>query len=840
MLDRKGSRSAGALAALLGIVGCANSDTGRAAKVATGSAGVGTSFLDHAALLRGLDDPSWFERQIPFLEVPDAAIQSVYYYRWQTYHEHLVYTGPQYGWLASEFLAPVSYGAPYGGVVAAAGHHIREGRWLRDPRYVRNVIDYWLNGPGIFPKPQNDSVNATTADWAHEYSFWAASAVWDQYLAAVDAAFTAGELAPLVSQYRGWDVQFNAALGLYWQVPVWDATEFSASSYESSDPYHGGAGYRPTINAYQYGDARAIANIARLAGDGATASDFDGRASALQAAVEARLWDPDRQFFYGIARDGNPSGALTSSREAMGFIPWMFDMPRASDSVAFRQLLDPDGFAAAYGPTTAERRSQWFMYQANDGCCRWDGPSWPFATSQILTAAANLLLDYPPQNDFSASDYVNLLHGYAITQFKNGAPYVAEAHQPDSDSWMYDGQNHSEAYNHSAYVDHVISGLIGVRARPDGAVTIAPLAPPSWDYFALENAPYHGHDLTVLRDRTGARYGRGAGLRVYVDGVQRVSQPSTSPVTVDVGSAVTPAYDDLVNLAANGQRFGYGAQPSASYTSPYDDPWRAIDGIVYRQGIPENTRWTSYASPDASDAFTVDFQRPVVIQKVDIYLYDDAGGVRVPANYDLQYSNGGGWLSVPNQTRSPAAPAANAQNDISFPPLTARMLRVVAPNAGGGVGWGLSEFQAWGEPIFHVVNVNSRELLAVQDASHDPGAQVQQYHDSGTLDHSWKFVRAPGGQFEIVNVNSGLVLGIRDASLDDSAGAVQWTDDGGPDHLWRLIDAGGGQFKIKNSHSGKLLGVSGMSTADSADVVQFADNGTADHLWMLEPAHDGG
>ncbi|EWG54235.1 hypothetical protein FVEG_17283 [Fusarium verticillioides 7600] len=72
--------------------------------------------------------------------------------------------------MASEFLYPVSYGAPYGGIVAAAGHHITEGRWIHDTRYGQDIAKYLLAGPGQFPKPMRDDVNKDTSDWAHEYS----------------------------------------------------------------------------------------------------------------------------------------------------------------------------------------------------------------------------------------------------------------------------------------------------------------------------------------------------------------------------------------------------------------------------------------------------------------------------------------------------------------------------------------------------------------------------------------------------------------------------------------------------------------------------------------------
>src|SRR3569833_4390446 len=82
-----------------------------------GAAPGATHVLNQTALIGNVDDSAWFTHNIPFLDCPDTQIQQVYYYRWQTYKEHLLYTGPEYGWLSNEFLQPVSYGAPIGGVV---------------------------------------------------------------------------------------------------------------------------------------------------------------------------------------------------------------------------------------------------------------------------------------------------------------------------------------------------------------------------------------------------------------------------------------------------------------------------------------------------------------------------------------------------------------------------------------------------------------------------------------------------------------------------------------------------------------------------------------------------
>jgi hypothetical protein len=667
-----------------------------ASTLVTGTAeatpGRGTHFVDHSAALAGYADPGWYEANIPFVDLPDATMQSVYYYRWRVFKEHLRYTNPADGWISTEFLDCCGYAAPYQAINAAAGHQLTEGRWLRDPGYGQDYLRFWLTGPGAGAKPATDDVNADTTDWAHEYSVWLATSAYGQAQVTGDFGPLRDLLPALVRQYRGWDKQFDADLGLYWSVPVWDAMEFSASSYESADPYHGGAGFRPTLNSYQYGDALAISRIADAAGDHRLAAEYAQRAANLKAALQKWLWDPQRGFYYAMPRDGNPDHRLSGSREQIGYLPWMFGAAQPADSTAWAQLLDPGGFASAYGPATAERRSPFFMKDAGS-CCRWDGPSWPFATAQTLTGLANLLDDYPAQTIVSKEDYAAALATYARTQTKNGKPYVAEAHDPDRDAWIYDGPNHSEDYNHSTYPDLVLSGLIGLRPQSDTTLRIQPLTASTWDHFAAENVPYHGHDVTVLWDRDGKHYGQGAGMRLYVDGRLVQRSAALRATTIDVGPTLLPRSGDLVDDAANPLRTGY-PRPITSYTWPGDNPWNALDGKIWYNEVPENTRWTNYASPNASDFYGVDFGVPTPVGDIRWHGYDDGGGVKPAAAYRLEYWTGSAWREVPGQVREQANPVGNGVNRVTFPTLTTSRIRLVFTNPPGAFV-GVGELQSW-------------------------------------------------------------------------------------------------------------------------------------------------
>ena len=662
------------------------------------SVGAGTHFLDDAALLGNINEKSWYEANIPFVDLPDQTIQSVYYYRWNVWKEHIRPTGTANGDILTEFFGYPGYAAPYGAIDAAAGHHIDEGRWVRDQSYLNSYIDYWLQNAGSGPKPATDAVNANQTDWAHEYSFWLASAVVARSEVTGDWTQARSLLPELVKQYDTWDNQFNPKLGLYWQVPVWDAMELSASSYESdpSDPYHGGAGYRPTLNAYQYGDAQAISFIAGMAHDTQLASTFSARAAALRRNMQKWLWDPARQFFYDMPAASNPGNQLLSAREEIGFVPWMFNMPNGSDSVAWKQLLDPSGFAAAYGPTTVEQRSNWFMYQASHGCCHWDGPSWPYATSQTLTAMANLLDNYR-QSDVTAADYDALLHTYAATQSENGVPHVGQAHDPAQPSWIYDATD----YNHSSFNDLVLSGLLGLRAQTaPSLLSFRPLVPPSWTYFAVENAPYHGHNITVLWDKDGTRYSQGRGLHIYEDGRLLASSATLRALNVhlrpDRGAGAVPA-ENFTDLAAN--VYGQGSpSPFASYTWQYDSTANGTDGQIIYDDSPLDSRWTDYGSPNATDDLGVDFGAVVPLDEVRIYTYDDTangGDVKAPAAYTVQYWPGSAWADVPGQIQGPSVPAGDDLNRVTFPAITTSQIRVVFTRQ-PGYAVGASELEAGG------------------------------------------------------------------------------------------------------------------------------------------------
>lgn len=592
---------------------------------------------------------------VPRFECPDPDIERTYYFRWWTFRKHLRLTPD--GWMFTEFMPKVGWSWEDNAISCAASHHIREARWLRDQQYVRQTIHYW----------------AQKTSTRRGYSSWLPATAW-QYCVSV-GDFTIGQdlLPQWIDLYSLWEAErFDPQMGLFFQSDNGDGMEGAI----------GGAGYRPTINAYMHANALAIADFAERSGKPETARTYRAKAASLKENVQKLLWNPEQRFFQvrkapaplslmaarlnqdhaftqsatisafneveaGFLNQPPPASSwpakgapllkwtrgqegwiqydfkepvtlstmelffartemrhfehdfpsevellyradgrwhpvvdargdlnqydgwnvlafapvkadgfrcvlrtfgfdrktlpLVGVRELHGYTPWYFELPDDEFIVAWQQVLDPQGFKAAWGLTTAEQRHPGFELVYDRHECLWNGPVWPFASAQTLVAMANVL-NGEPQDILTKQNYYDTLQTYARSHQitlpdGNVIPWIDENQHPYTGEWiaktilekrLRERPEHQvrkgppdrgKDYNHSTYCDLVINGLIGLRPRPDNVVEVNPLVPDdTWDYFCLDRVPYHGRLLTILWDKTGERYGKGRGLHVFADG----------------------------------------------------------------------------------------------------------------------------------------------------------------------------------------------------------------------------------------------------------------------------------------------------------------------------------
>jgi hypothetical protein len=463
---------------------------------------------------------SWLGNNMPLFECPNHELEETYYYRWWVYRKHLKQTPD--GFIITEFHPTVPWAGEHNSINCAVGHHLNDGRWLRNRAdFLKDYIRFWFHGGG---NPR-------------AYSCWIADAVWNYCKVAGDFTLAIELLPEFITNYAQWEQSNLNGSGLFWSYDDRDAMESSVS----------GSGLRPTLNVYMYADALAIAKIARLAGDSKSELLFKEKAALLKRLVQEKLWDAKDEFFKVIPLITTQDKVRTwdfgemdpnhNVREQIGFIPWYFNLPDQGYEVAWKQLLDSEGMYAPYGPTTTEQRHPRFMFRHDQHECLWNGPSWPFATSQTLTAMANLLNHYT-QQEVNNNDYFNLLNMYAKSHYRikddeTRVSWLDENLDPFTGEWLSrriledwnwredkGGRERGKDYNHSTFTDLIITGLVGLRPREDNVLEVHPLVPEElWDYFCLDRVDYRGKMITIVYDKTGERYGKGTGLSIYIDGV---------------------------------------------------------------------------------------------------------------------------------------------------------------------------------------------------------------------------------------------------------------------------------------------------------------------------------
>ena len=253
---------------------------------------------------------------VPLFECPDRQIETTYYYRWWTFRKHLFKSLG--GWCVSEFMDTRAISCP-------VGHHIREGRWLRDKSIIDDYTRYWfkqgaqpIHGPG-------------------SYVNWFVRAVLWREEVTGDTALADSLLDDLVANYEAWEKGWKArpwpAEGLYEMGLRDDGLFHDVDDREGTELTLSGNGARVHMNAIMYGEAKGIAKIAARCGRADLAAAFEARAEKLANLVKERLWN-EKLGFFTLRRD---DGTLSDVCELHGYTPWLAGLP-----------LDEPKYAAAW------------------------------------------------------------------------------------------------------------------------------------------------------------------------------------------------------------------------------------------------------------------------------------------------------------------------------------------------------------------------------------------------------------------------------------------------------------------------------------------------------------
>ncbi|MDR2936727.1 MAG: six-hairpin glycosidase, partial [Rikenellaceae bacterium] len=270
---------------------------------------------------------NWMERNIPLFDCPQDNFREIYYFRWWSFRKHIIDTPT--GRVVSEFLVSRPHADNYNMIACAIGHHVYEMRWLHDKTLLEEYLNVWYTGNDGGPMSK-----------LHAFSSWAPDALWNAYLVNNDRDFLTYMYPLLKADYARWEREKRLSDGLFWQRDVSDGMEESASGGRNVQ------NKRPTINSYMYGNATALSKTAALMGNNTDAAYFLRKADTLKNLIQAKLWNDEEKFFESFQQ----GDTLAKVREAIGFIPWYFNLPDGGKyDAAWLQFDDRRGFNAPFG-----------------------------------------------------------------------------------------------------------------------------------------------------------------------------------------------------------------------------------------------------------------------------------------------------------------------------------------------------------------------------------------------------------------------------------------------------------------------------------------------------------
>jgi hypothetical protein len=251
-------------------------DLGRESSAA-GAVGVGPYYLLRPETFASQlgSDLSWASENIPLFESSNKTLDRVYYFRWRTYKTHIYPTGrsDNISHVVTEFSPNVSWAGRYNTINCAAGHHMREGGWLRQRVYIDSYSRWWVSNEA-----------------KHNYYYWFATALLGNFERSGDVEL----LKEVVPRYKlqfaeyasghlpapGHGAAFSTEHDCLWNSPGNEGQEASIS----------GPGCRSLIQSMMYGEAIALSRLLSAIGDSDGAAEMDAEAHKWQRRV-LRLWN---------------------------------------------------------------------------------------------------------------------------------------------------------------------------------------------------------------------------------------------------------------------------------------------------------------------------------------------------------------------------------------------------------------------------------------------------------------------------------------------------------------------------------------------------------------------
>ena len=302
---------------------------------------------------------------------------------------------------------------------------------------------------------------------------------------------------------------------------------------------------------YAYNLNRALAWLCEKTG--ADPVPYTAEAQAIRSAILERMWDPERRFFFDVHPE---TGEHSPAMAAIGFYPFLTDIPGPEHLPALDYLFDPAYFGTPYPlPATAVSDptfSAFGEWKNRRHVCPWNGRAWLMTTSHVCQALAHTALrtesevsDFARRRELSDSNSIramsragypgslreaaaDLIRRHVHALFVDGdlaRPCSFEYYNPLTGQQPY--FRGTDDYMHSWILDLILQFVAGLQPNPDeGVLAVDPL-PFGLEHFSVERAVVWGRRVAV-------EWRSVDGLRVLLEGQQVAHRPDLGRLEINL------------------------------------------------------------------------------------------------------------------------------------------------------------------------------------------------------------------------------------------------------------------------------------------------------------------
>ena len=686
----------------------------------------------------------WAEN-LPYIDVPKKAVQKAIDYRWWLERFNSLDANiPGY-----DYQYPVTIEGVLGynnAIILTQPMHLQDTKWLRSPYLAYGQLLSAGNSSqssAFLDNPGNRN------NWNNHYGQYLAEAGYEAFNVIGGGA----ELAENLAYYFGHDA--TGQLEHYGNhiegrdLIAYRNNYMTGNDADTISMHAPGTGTWKAHgeNAYVWAAADAAAKLYEQLGNTEQAKYYRDLADKIKADVLELMWCEECQKFETYAV--RPTSAQHNSAQ-----PNLVKYTESNNYNYFAVGLVPDDAASVTKYKEALKAFSngkefpiFPFYTANQVHNQEVSGSNNFSNINFtvqLRLYESALRTYDKEQTYITDDMLAMMAEWMAW---NVYPDAGDVRYPNNNEFHnIDGRTYENYYR--SWIYHNILGnytylfiedMAGIQPRSDEKIELSPIDF-SYDHFMVNNARYHGHDLTVVWDKPddGKTWYNECpeGYSLYIDGTlaftlkdlahvvydsatKEISFPdgAVEVVTNNGGAAIPTAMntaiteEKVLNMLEKSGVHGMtnlaeGAEVTATFTpdkaraaswaekhradgsdstskavnETAPDPQAVVDGTTVDMPF-----WGNYGSVNERDSLTLKLSSKQTVDMATLYFYNDrqTNGYSEPSKFTVEYWDGEAWQAVRQQTRTPSAPRAN-YNAVYFAPVETDQFRFTFTNKDKG------------------------------------------------------------------------------------------------------------------------------------------------------------